>query len=481
MIKPSDQTRVPDALDRLQAQQIPSEADLLARIDTSPFAEKTRDWARRAALVESTGNVGWGLFPVTPVIERGEGSLLFDADGKEYIDLISGFSVSGLGNCFPPVTEAIREQAGKLTHFFDFPHPQRIRLAERLGELSGIEGETRVLFGTTGSDAVESAVKAARFYTGKPYVLVAKGDYHGATYGTIGLTSRRGMNTAYFPSGTASNVGFFGFPHQYRAGLEEYGGYGMEALEELERSLSGSYSPYADGASNLVAAILVEPYQSSAGYYIPPLDYLKQIRHICDKYGLLLIIDEVQTGLGRTGKLWGYEHSGIKPDIIAISKTLGGGLPLSAVVARSEILSGWKATAHINTQAGNAVACAAAHVVLDTITASGFLDEVNRRGQRFKAGLEQIAAAHPSLGYIDHQGLYLGLEFVLDPLKKTPAVDLVADIRTSGLAEGLLLDHGGYYGNRIPLIPALNIPDALIDATLEKLERLIGAAEEKYL
>jgi 4-aminobutyrate aminotransferase-like enzyme len=292
------------------------------------------------------------------------------------------------------------------------------------------------------------------------------------------------MNANYFPGGTDAHVGFFGFPHPYRAGLRDaggFGGVGLEALEELERSLSGTYSPYADGAGNLVAAILVEPFQSSSGYYIPPRDYLKELRRITDEHGILLIIDEVQTGLGRTGKLWGYEHSGIRPDAIITSKTLGGGLPLSALVARAELLEAWTPTAHINTQAGNAIACAAAHAVLDIICAPGFLDEVNRRGEYFKAGLDAIAARHPSLDYIDHTGIYLGLEFVTDPVSKTPAPELVSRIRAAGLAEGLLLDHGGYYGNRIPLIPALNIPYELIDETLAILDKLIGEAETALL
>ncbi|MDR2106008.1 MAG: aminotransferase class III-fold pyridoxal phosphate-dependent enzyme, partial [Coriobacteriales bacterium] len=208
---------VPNARQRIEQAPRVTEDELLARIEQSGFGPRSRELAQAAAHHESLGGVGWGLFAATPVIERGEGSLLYDADGKRYIDLLSGFSVSNLGNCHPAITEAIQAQAATLTHFFDFSHPQRIRLAQRLGELSGIEGATRVLFGVTGSDGVESAVKAARAYTGKPYVLVAKGDYHGATFGTIGLTSRKGMNANYFPGGTDAHVGFFGFPHPYRA------------------------------------------------------------------------------------------------------------------------------------------------------------------------------------------------------------------------------------------------------------------------
>ncbi|MDR2133110.1 MAG: aspartate aminotransferase family protein [Clostridiales Family XIII bacterium] len=457
-----------------------TEADLFARIEAAPFGEKTKALARRAAQVESIGGVAWGLFPATPVMVRGSGSLLYDADGKEYIDLLSGFSVSNFGNCHEKLTEAIRGQAGELTHFFDFPHPGRIRLAERLVSLTAIRGgRARVLFGTTGSDGIESAVRAVRYFTGKPYILTALGDYHGATFGTIGLTSRAGMNATYLPGGAGNAVGFFGFPHAYRAGLSAYGCSGMEALAELDRNLSGGFSPYADGSTLNVAAILAEPFQSSTGYYVPPRDYLRELRRICDKYGLLLIVDEVQTGLGRSGKLWAHEHSEIEPDILVTSKTLGGGLPLSAVVARAEILEQWIPTAHINTQAGNAVACAAGNAVLDMLEAPGFFEEVKRRGERFKKGLDAIAAGHPGLGYIDNEGLYLGLEFVSDPVKKTPAPEAVAAIRAEGLKRGLLLDHGGYYGNRIPLIPALNIPDELIDRTLSILKESMDEAWKK--
>ncbi|MDR2163344.1 MAG: aspartate aminotransferase family protein [Clostridiales Family XIII bacterium] len=456
-----------------------SEADLESRVGAAPFGDRTKALALSAVQFESLGSVAWGLFPAAPVMVRGQGSLLWDADGKEYIDLLSGFSVSNFGNCHPRITEAICKQAGTLTHYFDLPHEGRVRLAERLCSLAGIRGgNAKVLFGTTGSDGVENAVRAARFFTGKPYILTAKGDYHGATFGTIGLTSRAGINATYSPGGATGNIGFFGFPHEYRAGLSEYGNSGMEALAELERDLSGGFSPYADASGNLnVAAILAEPFQSSLGYYIPPRDYLKELRRICDRHGLLLIIDEVQTGLGRTGRLWAYDHSGIEPDILVTSKTLGGGLPLSAVVARADILSQWVPTAHINTQAGNAVACAAANTVLDMLEEPGALDDVTKRGAYFKEGLDRIARTHPSLGYIDHESIYLGLEFVSDPVKKTPASELVSRIRAFGLREGLLLDQGGYYGNRIPLIPALNIPYELIDRTLETLEAVIDEAE----
>ncbi|GHU65147.1 aspartate aminotransferase family protein [Clostridia bacterium] len=467
------------AAQRRREERRVTEEELLARIDAAPYGEKSKALARKAVRYESLGGASWGLFPVAPIIERGEGSLLYDADGTEYIDMLSGFSVSNLGNCFPAVTEAIRAQAGKLTHFFDLDHPERIRLAERLSKLSGISGKTKVLFGTTGSDAVESAVRAARYYTGRPYILVANGDYHGVTAGTIGLTTRATIRAGYLDGNQSGSVGFFGFPHEYRAGLAENCGFGMEALDALDRSLGGNFTPYGGAGNVNVAAILVEPFQSSNGYYIPPRAYLKELRRICDTYGVLLILDEVQTGLGRTGKLWAYQHSDIEPDIITSSKTLGGGLPLSAVIAKAEILSAWGPTAHINTQAANAISCAASHAVLDAITAPDFLPEVNKRGDYFAAGLAKLAETHPSIGYIDHQGLYIGLEFVLDRERKTPAPNLLQDIRISALRKGLILDSAGHYDNRLPLIPALNIPYEIIDRTLAIFDEVLSEAEQK--
>jgi 4-aminobutyrate aminotransferase-like enzyme len=299
------------------------------------------------------------------------------------------------------------------------------------------------------------------------------------TAGTIGLSTRATIRAGYIDGSQSGSVGFFGFPHEYRAGLPANCGFGLEALDALDRSLGGNYAPYGGAGNVNVAAILVEPFQSSNGYYIPPREYLKELRRICDAYGVLLILDEVQTGLGRTGKLWAYQHSDIEPDIITSSKTLGGGLPLSAVIAKAEILSAWGPTAHINTQAANAVACAAGNAVLDVITAPDFLPEVGKRGAYFAEGLQRLAAKHPSIGYIDHQGLYIGLEFVLDKETKTPAPALVQDLRTAALREGLILDSAGHYDNRIPLIPALNIPYEIIDRALAILDTALGEAEQK--
>ena len=291
------------------------------------------------------------------------------------------------------------------------------------------------------------------------------------------------MQPYFYPVGPDRQIGYFYFPHEYRKPDEKYSGYGMESIRELERGLESKETPFADGSYNIsnIAAILVEPFQSSAGYYIPPKEYLQELRRICDKFGFLLIIDEIQAGLGRTGKLWAFEHSEIEPDMIVTSKALGGGVPISAVIAKEEILMEWAPGAHVSTQAGNVLACAAGNYILDVVSDPKFLKSVNDLGEYFKQGWLDLQKRHRLIGYIDSLGLYTGIEFVLDRNTKEPAADAATYIRDAGVREGILFEKGGYYHNRIQLIPALNMPKDIMDKAFEKFDRIIGEAEKKYL
>lgn len=278
------------------------------RIEGAPFGDKGKEWAQRWLSVESYGQVGLALFNLPPVVERAENDILIDVDGKEYVDLLAGFSVSALGECNPEVAAVIKDQADKLVHYFDFPHPERIKLAERLVEISPIKGEkARVAFGVTGADAVELAIRAARYYTGRPFILTAFGDYHGVTYGTMSLTGKGGMWAYFYPVPPLDTaVGYFPFPYPYQcpfgrppAGQSEEE-YCLKRLEEyLEYYFQSKESPYREVTADItnIAAFLVEPFQSSAGYIIPSPGYLKLLRRLADKYGILLIVDEIQTGL----------------------------------------------------------------------------------------------------------------------------------------------------------------------------------------
>jgi 4-aminobutyrate aminotransferase len=455
-----------------------SKKALLKRIDSAPFGEKTKELARKWAQNESFGGVGWGIFDVTPVMARAKGAFLYDADGKEYLDLLSGFAVNALGECNEEITKIVRDQAGTLTHFFDFPHVERVKMAEKLTSNSRISGQTRVMFGVTGSDAIELAVRAARYYTGQPYILTAYGDYHGVTYGTMGLTGKGNMQPYFYPVLPDKAIGYFQFPHEYRSEP----GHAMDSIKDFEKLLDGKETPYTDGVNGIcnAAAILVSPFQSSAGYYVPPVEYLHELRRIADKFGMLLIIDEIQTGLGRSGKLWAFEHSGIEPDMIVTSKALGGGLPISAVIAKEEILTEWGPGAHVSTQAGNVLACAAGNYVLDVITDEGFLKKVNASGAYFMDRLRDLQDKHTLLGWIDNRGLYTGLELVRDRETKEPAVKEAIFVRDRSVAEGLLFEKGGYYHNRLQLIPPLNIDKTELDRVIDIFDKVFGEAEKKF-
>ncbi len=459
-----------------------STESLKARVDRSPFGEKTKALLYDCIRYESYGGMAWALFESAPVAERASGSLVYDADGKEYIDFLSGFSVSQFGNCQAEITKIIREQAAKLTHYFDLPHVERIKLSKKLCENSRISVPTKVSYGVTGSDGIELAVRAARYYTGKPNILTAYGDYHGVTYGTMALTSKGGMQPNFYPVTPDQHVGYFYMPHGYRSHEEEYSGHGMEAIKDLERGLEGKETPYCDCKAGLnnIAAILVEPFQSSAGYYIPPKAYLQELRRICDRFGILLIIDEIQAGLGRSGKLWAFEHSGIEPDMIVTSKALGGGCPISAVIAKEEILMEWAPGAHVSTQAGNVLACAAGNYIMDVVTGDAFLKSVNDTGSYFKKGWQKLQEKHPSIGWIDNLGLYTGIELVTDRKTKEPAIEFSQFVLNESVAAGMLFEKGGYYYNRMQLIPALNMPTDTMDEAFRRWDKIFTDGEAKF-
>ncbi len=460
-----------------------SQSEIDKRLRESPFGKKTKDWAKRWADVESYGNVGFGLYNITPIMERGEGAYLYDIDGKKYIDFLSGFSVSNLGRCNEDIVKIIQEQSRKLIHYFDFPHVERIKLAEKLTSLSKIKGKTRVVFGVTGSDGIELAMRAARYYTGQPYVLTAYGDYHGNTYGTMGVTGKGGMQPYFYPILPVAASGYFFFPYCYRCFFgKEYPSCDMFCMKSFERLLESKESPYGDGVSgiNNVAAMLVEPFQSSAAYLIPPVEYLQELRRIADRFGMLFIVDEIQCGLGRSGKLWAFEYSGIEPDIIVTSKALGGGIPISAVIAKSDILTEWGPSATVSTQAGNVLACASGNYILNTIASIDFLKMVNETGAYFYSALKELEKKHTIIGNINCKGLYTGLELVNDRITKEPAIAASTYIRDRLLEEGVLYEKGGYYHNRMQFIPPLNVEKDVIDTVVRILDKVFREAEEKF-
>lgn len=454
---------------------------LLARVEASPFGPKSKEILRRYVENESTGQVGFALFECPPAIVRGEGALVYDADGKEYVDLLAGFSVSNLGHGRREVLDAIREQAEQLVHYFDLPNDPRGRLAERLARLAPGEGRKRVVFGVTGADAIELAIKAARWYTGAPTILSAYGGYHGTTGGTMATTAKGGMWGFFYPVGP-HEAGHAKIPYSYpyRCPVGADPEHCAEAcVEFVSRMLRGKETPFGDArhVSN-VAAVLLEAMQASAGYVIPGEGYLRGIRELCDEHGFLLIDDEIQAGLGRSGKLWACEHDGVVPDLLATSKGLASGLPISAVVGADEVLSSWGPGAHVATFSATPLAAAAAHATLDVYERELIVERAASTGAYFRARLEELQEKHPIVGWIDAKGLFVGIEFVRDRKTKEPAADESKQMLDYCVREGLLFERGGYLYNRFQLIAPLTIEHEQIDRAIEILDGAMTEAEK---
>lgn len=424
---------------------------------------------------ESSGIVGFALFDVPPLIVKGENDLLYDADGKEFIDCLAGFAASTVGQCHPEIVKAICEQSKDLIHHFDFPTIPRIELAKELCKNTPGTFEKKVRFSVTGSDATENAVHAARWYTGCQYILSAYGAYHGASGGSMGMTSKGGIGRYYYPLMNNNGFSYFPYAYCYRCAFDKkYPTCDMFCVDYIENNmLKGKESHLVEekgGVSN-VAALIIEPMQSSAGYIIPPDDYLKSLKKLSDNYGFLLMVDEIQAGVGRTGKLWATEHSGVTPDILIVGKGVGGGLPISAIVTRKEILNNWAPTAHVSTFAGYTLGCAAGLKVFEIIEKENLLKRSQEMGKYFYEGLLDLQQKYPIIGDVNGKGLYLGLELVKDRKTKEPAIEETRIIREKSFDAGLIFETGGYYYNRIQLIPALTIQKETINRVLKILDK----------
>jgi 4-aminobutyrate aminotransferase-like enzyme len=454
--------------------------ELLARVEASPFGPKSKEILRRHVQHESTGQVGFALFECPPAIVRGEGALVYDADDKEYVDMLAGFSVSNLGHGRREVLQALREQSELLLHYFDLPNDPRERLAERLAALAPGDQPKRVVFGVTGADAIELAIKAARWYTGAPTILSAYGGYHGTSGGTMATTAKGGMWGFYYPVGP-HEAGHAKIPYSYpyRCPVGADPEHCAEAcLDFLSRMLRGKETPFGDArhVSN-VAAVLLEPMQASAGYVIPGEGYLRGMRELCDEHGFLLIDDEIQAGLGRTGRLWGCDHEGVVPDFLATSKGLASGLPISALIGSDEILSAWGPGAHVATFAATPLAAAAANATLDVYERESVVEQAAATGAYMRERLHELQEKHPILGWIDCKGLFIGLEFVRDRATKEPAAEESKQMLDFCVREGLLFERGGYLYNRFQLIPPLTIERSQIDHAVEILDGAMTEAE----
>jgi len=406
------------------------------------------------------------------VMARGRGSEVWDVDGRRYIDLNATIAVTSTGHAHPAVVEAIHKQAGQFVQYAmtDFYTPQTIELAERLNAIRPMREDVQVFFTNSGTETVEAAIKLARYHTGRPNFIGFLGAFHGRSMGSLAFTASKVTQKKSF-SPTMPGVTHVPFCYPYRPILaaregEDYGDVVVDYIEDvIFRHLV---------APTDVAGILLEPIQGEGGYIVPTPKFLPRLRALCDQYGILLIADEVQSGMGRTGRWWAIEHWGVEPDILLSAKGIASGMPLGAMMARKSVMT-WRPGSHGNTFGGNPVSCAAALATLDVIEREGLLDHAAETGAYAMSVLKQMQLRHPSIGEVRGKGLMIGVEFVQDRRTKEPAHDLSEDINVRAFHKGVLMLPCGV--SAIRLSPALNIDKSLLDEALDLFERAITEAE----
>lgn len=404
-------------------------------------------------------------------VTKGEGCYLWSEDGRKILDFASGVAVCNLGHNHPKVVEAAEKQMKELIHGGHnvVYYESYVRLAERLVELTG--GDTMVYFSNSGAEANEGAIKLAKYVTKRPGIIAFKGSFHGRTLATTSLTS---SSSAYRKNyeGLLPSVYFAEYPYLYRTPYEmKDGKCPKEYFEQFENIFHTLIDP------SMVAAIMMEPVQGEGGYIVPDKEFVQYVREICDKYGILLIFDEVQSGMGRTGKLFAYEHFGVKPDILTSAKGIANGFPLSAVIGKKEIMEQWPAGAHGGTFGGNPVACAAANAVLDELTDGGMLDNAAKMGDYFKEKLFTLQKKYPSvIGDVRGLGLMLAMEMVHPD--KTPDADITTAIRTKALEKGLLLLGCGTNHNIVRFIAPTIVTEKEIDIAINIIDECLKELTE---
>ena len=402
----------------------------------------------------------------TPIVaSHGEGSYVYDQNGSEYLDFTCGIGVTNTGHCHPRVVEAVREQAGKLLHgqINLVVHQPILDLIAELRTIvpPGMDG---FYFSNSGAEAVEGAIKLARQATGRTNVIVFQGSFHGRTVGTMSLTTSKTIYRAGYQP-LMPGVYVAPYPYAFRYGWDEERT-SQWCLDELEFLLASQTAPHE------TAALLIEPVLGEGGYVVPPASFMQGIRRICDQHGILLICDEVQSGFGRTGKWFAFEHLQIEPDIIVIAKGLASGLPLSGVISSLELMKRWEPGSHGGTFGGNAVACAAAAVTIRVIREEGLLENTQMMGTQLMTGLRNLQEEHQVLGDIRGLGLMIGSEF-RTPDNKPDKYSAKAVIQDC-LESGLLLLTCGTLDNTVRWIPPLIVSEAQVGKALGIFDQALG-------
>jgi len=403
------------------------------------------------------------------VVERAEGAILVDVDGNRFVDLAGGIGCMNVGHSHPKVIQAVIDQVQRFTHtdFSVVPYAPYIELARRLSALAPGPTPKQAVFFNSGAEAVENAVKIARAYTRRPAILVFEGAFHGRTYMAMTMTSKvvpYKLNFGPF----VPEVYRLPYPYPYRCpqGPERCTQY---VLDSLERAFVTMVHP------EQVAAVVIEPVLGEGGFVVPPKDFFPALREICDRHGILLVVDEVQTGFGRTGRFFAIEHFGVEPDLITVAKSIAAGLPLSGVIGKREILEALPENALGGTFVGNPVSCAAALAVLDVIEEEGLLRRAEVIGRLLWERFDQMARRSPLIGEVRGLGAMVGIELVKDRASKAPAAQETRWIIQKAMERGVLLVKAGIYDNVIRILSPLVITDSQLEEALDILEEAIAS------
>lgn len=415
-------------------------------------------------LAARADNIARGVLTAHPIIvDRAEGAYIWDTTGRRYLDFVGGIGVLNVGHNHPRVVAAVEEQLKRVTHtaFQVAAYEPYIALAERLNKLVGKGAAYKTVFLTTGAEAVENAIKIARSYTNRPGVISFRGGFHGRTLLGVTLTGFAQPYKQNFGP-FAGEVFHTAYPDAYRGVTTE------KAIEALEEVFATEIAP------DRVAAIIIEPVQGDGGFLQAPPEFLRTLREITQRHGIVFIADEIQTGFGRTGKLFGFENAGIQPDLVTVAKSLAGGFPISGVVGKAEIMDAPAPGGLGGTYGGNAIACAAALAVLDAFEQDGLVERAAALGEKLSAALDLLKAKHPEIGVVRGTGFMRAIEFVTDSETKKPDADRAQRVMERARERGLLVIKCGVHRNIVRFLAPVTLSDADLDEAMDILADAIA-------
>ena len=409
------------------------------------------------------------------VAKRGRGIRVEDVDGNEFLDFAAGIAVTSTGHCHPEVVAAIQKQAAELIHISgtDFYNEPLTDLAEKLSAVAPMPGPHRFFYGNSGAEAIECALKLARYHTGRQHIISFLGAFHGRTMGALSLTASKPQQKRRF-SPLVPGVTHVRYPYAYRGctgGPQEEEAFSLGCARYIEEKLFKTIVPPEE-----VAAIFVEPIQGEGGYVVAPDNFLRELRDICDRHGILLVVDEVQSGAGRTGKWWAIEHSGVQPDIVCMAKGIASGMPLGVCMSRAEIMD-WVPGSHASTFGGNPVSIAAALATIDVLEREA-IDNAAKVGGKMIERLQGWTKSHALVGDVRGRGLMIGIELVKDKTTREPASALRNRVETLCFERGLMILGCGE--TSIRLCPPLIVSEEEATVALDILEDCLTQVEKEH-